>query len=131
MHPVEAALTIDIERRSGIRYPLQLGVRYRTQDQRRRVMMGVGETVDVSSSGVLVVSQHDLSAGARLEMTLEWPYQLDETIPLQLVLSVRVVRYTKSAFAVAIVQYQFRTMKRRLLELVTPEISEVLARRAG
>ena len=94
-------------------------------------MMGVGETVDVSSSGVLVVSQHDLSAGARLEMTLEWPYQLDETIPLQLVLSVRVVRYTKSAFAVAIVQYQFRTMKRRLLELVTPEISEVLARRAG
>jgi hypothetical protein len=127
---VEAALTINIERRSGIRYPLQLGVRYRTHDRRRSVM-GVGETLNVSSSGVLVVSQHDVWAGARLEMTLDWPYQLDEAIPLQLVLGVRVVRYTKSAFAGAIVQYQFRTMRRRLLELVTPEISEVLERRAG
>lgn len=126
---MEAARGINIERRSGIRYPLRLGVHYRTQDRRRRVI-GVGETLNVSSSGVLVVSQHDLWAGARLEMTLEWPYQLDETIPLQLVLGVRVVRYTKSAFAVAIVQYQFRTMRRQLLELATPEISEVLERRA-
>ena|SRR5579863_3645395 len=105
--------TVPAERRLKVRYPLDLGVRFRLISGKPG-FWGVGRTVNVSSGGVLVflqhVAQHGISAGARIEISIEWPSLLDEKIPLQLVASGQVLRLGASVFAATLERHQFRTM---------------------
>jgi hypothetical protein len=103
--------TTIIERRSKARYPVQLTVRYRTVGRNMHVN-GVGQTLNMSSGGLLVSADHAISAGLRLEVNVEWPLLLNGRVPLQLVAHGKVVRCGGSMFAVAFAQYQFRTMGR-------------------
>jgi len=100
------------ERRLKIRYPIRLPVYYRTVG-RSQHLSGVGQTINISSSGLLFECRHTLQPGTRIEATLEWPSLLDQSIPLQLVTVGRIVRSEGSSCGMAFVQYQFRTMKRR------------------
>ena len=103
----------NIERRSKARYPVKLTVRYRTVGRHQSVN-GVGHTLNMSSGGLLVSAQHEVSAGSRLEVNVEWPLLLDGAIPLQLVAHGKVGRCGGSMFAISFAQYQFRTMARML-----------------
>ena len=103
----------NIERRSKARYPVKLTVRYHTVGRQHSVN-GVGHTLNMSSGGLLVSAEHDVSAGLRMEVNVEWPLLLDGAIPLQLVAHGKVVRCGGSMFAISFVQYQFRTMGRIL-----------------
>jgi len=100
-----------IERRTKARYPVKLTVRYRTVGRAQHVT-GVGHTVNMSSGGLLVYAEHEVIAGARLEVNVEWPLLLDGAVPLQLVAHGKVVRCGGSMFAISFAQYQFRTMGR-------------------
>ena len=107
------------ERRLKSRYPLDLSVRFRLLSG-SSLYSGAGRTVNVSSGGVLVVtkhliSQHDFRAGAKVEMSFEWPALLDGRIPLQLFAVGLVVRRRTSDFAAAFERYQFRTMRNSIL----------------
>ncbi len=102
---------MNTERRSKVRYPLELTVRYQTIDRGRKVS-GVGRTVNVSSSGLLMNADNALPEGARMRVTIEWPTLLNGTTPLQLVTIGRVVRRGALSLAVALEHYQFRTRKR-------------------
>jgi hypothetical protein len=105
------------ERRSRVRFPLGLQVRCRTLE-RGSSFAGVGRVVNMSSGGVLVACQHNLSAGTRMELNVEWPSLLDGRIPLQLVMVGRIVRSTLSGFAVVSDrQYQFRTTRRTVIPI--------------
>jgi hypothetical protein len=100
------------ERRSKARYPLRLGVRYRTVSS-GPALVGVGRTVNMSSCGLLIATeQAKFPAGERLQLTLEWPCLLHGITPLQLVVSCRVTRCDQEEFAVKLDQYLFRTTKR-------------------
>lgn len=79
----------------------------------------------MSSAGLLVSAEHEVSAGARMEVNIEWPLLLDGTVPLQLVAVGRVVRCADSVFALSFAQYQFRTMG-RVLKSTTDFDSEPL-----
>jgi len=112
---IAANRPIRVERRLNFRYPLDLSVRYRSFAE-GSLLCGVGRTVDVSSGGVLVVSQHsisqqEISMGALVELSIEWPSLLDGRIPLQLFAVGRVVRSRAFIFAATLERYQFRTMK--------------------
>jgi hypothetical protein len=98
-----------IERRTKARYPVKLTVRYRTIG-RSNSFNGVGQTLNMSSGGLLVSAEHEIAAGLRLEVNVEWPLLLNGTVPLQLVAHGKVVRGGGSEFAIAFAQYQFRTM---------------------
>jgi hypothetical protein len=103
------------ERRSKVRYPLDLSVRFRSISG--SLFSGAGRTVNVSSGGVLVVSphivsRHEISVGVQVEMSIEWPSLLDGRIPLQLFAVGWVVRRGAVDFATSFERYQFRTMKR-------------------
>jgi hypothetical protein len=50
--------------------------------------------------------------GSRLQLTVDWPFLLYGTTPLQLIVSCRVTRCLGEEFAVKLDQYQFRTRKR-------------------
>jgi len=100
-----------IERRSAVRYPMVLNVRYQTL-RKKSNECGIGRTVNVSSGGFLIATEHNVPIGIRLEVAVEWPALLDGTIELLLVAAGRVVRARDASFALAVSGYEFRTTKR-------------------
>jgi len=109
---MEASLNKTVlERRSKARYPVKLTVRYRTVGRAQHVN-GIGHTLNMSSGGLLVYAERDVTPGLRLEVNVEWPLLLDGAVPLQLVAHGKVVRCGGSMFAISFAQYQFRTMGR-------------------
>ena len=104
------------DRRSKVRFPLELRVRYRSL-ARRCPAAGTGVVMNISRSGVLISCAHAISEGVRIELNIEWPSLLDGRVPLQVVTVGRVVRCEPSSFAVVMARYQFRTTKKRELPI--------------
>ncbi|MBV9296782.1 MAG: PilZ domain-containing protein [Acidobacteriaceae bacterium] len=100
------------ERRRSSRFPIERELRYKTLNQRTEILVGNGKTLNISSSGVLFTSDHDLPIGTRLEVSISWPAQLNEKCLLNLVARGRVTRHTKGQLALQIQQYEFRTQSR-------------------
>ena len=99
------------ERRMKSRYPLELNVRYQTMGAAGPVA-GVGQTVNMSSSGMLMACTKSIPEGTRLKIFVEWPSLLNGTTPLQLITVGTVVRCTQSGLSIVFESYQFRTMSR-------------------
>jgi hypothetical protein len=76
--------------------------------------MGTGRTLNMSSCGLLIASEEpaNVRMGARLQVTLDWPFLLHGATPLQLIVSCRVTRCRPQEFAVRLEQYLFKTKKR-------------------
>jgi hypothetical protein len=99
------------DRRSKARYPVELNVRYRTLTN-GPALVGIGRTLNVSSSGLLIASDPQIvHNGGRLEVSLDWPFLLHGTTPLQLIAVCRVTRCQAAAFAMILESYEFRTRK--------------------
>lgn len=103
------------ERREKFRYPLDLSVRFRAP-RARSDFSGLGVVVNLSSSGILVISGHDLSVGALVEMSIDWPALLEGRIPLQLFATGRVLRSETTGFAASFERHEFRTRGISLLQ---------------
>ena len=100
------------ERRRSSRFPIERELRYKTLNQRTEILAGSGRTLNISSSGVLFTSDHDLPVGTRLEVSISWPAQLNEKCFLNLVARGRITRHDKGQLALQIQQYEFRTQSR-------------------
>ena len=100
-----------VDRRSRHRFPLELRVRFRTLGQGYPVA-GMGWVVNMSSGGVLVSHQHQVSPGTLVELNIDWPTRLDGRVPLQLVAIGKVVRSELFGFALGLERYHFRTAGR-------------------
>ena len=108
--------TFSVERRSKIRFPLQLPVSYRTLGP-GSTCSGEGWVVNMNRGGVLVSSRHETRVGARIELSIEWPSLLYGRVPLRFVTVGTVVRCDASNFAVMLVRYQFRTAKKKVTSI--------------
>lgn len=109
-------LNFSTERRARFRYPLELNVRYRTLLEGQS-MAGTGRTQNVSSSGLLIVSvDQTVEDGARIQISVDWPFALNGETLLQLSADCRVIRRQSAGFAVRIDHYQFRTQSSRVRE---------------
>jgi hypothetical protein len=97
------------ERRRSSRFPIEREIRYKTLNQRTELLSGVGKTLNISSSGVLFTSEHEMPLGTRLEVSISWPAQLNDKCLLNLVARGRVTRNAKGQLALQIQQYEFRT----------------------
>lgn len=109
---LEAPEVTTTERRRSSRFPIERELRYKTLNQRTEILAGIGKTLNISSSGVLFTSDHDLPVGTRLEVSISWPAQLNEKCLLNLVARGRVSRYSEGQLALQIQQYEFRTQSR-------------------
>lgn len=96
-----------MERRSRLRFPFELRVRFRTLGESYPVA-GLGWVRNISSSGALVMYQHEVSTGTALALNIEWPTRLEGRVPLQLVAEGTVVRSELFGFAVRLERYHFR-----------------------
>jgi len=101
--------TVQADRRHSDRFPIEREVRYRVLNKRGGDEAGDGKTLNISSSGVLFTTEQMLLPGRRLELSINWPAQLNNKCALKLVARGRVVRFEKGRAAIEIQQYEFRT----------------------
>jgi hypothetical protein len=99
------------ERRMKSRYPLELNVRYQILGA-GGAATGSGQTINISSSGMLLACASSIAEGTRLKAFVEWPSLLNGTTPLQLIMVGTVVRRTPIGVSMVFESYQFRTMGR-------------------
>ena len=115
-------MTMPTERRFKSRYPIALNVRYQTIGI-TGPLAGVGQTINISSNGMLLACPSNIPEGTRLKICVEWPSLLNGITPLQLITVGTVVRRTEVGVSVAFDGYQFRTMGRaRNSNAIVPEL---------
>ena len=103
------------DRREDRRYPIQLEMRYKVVTRNRSSLQGAGRTMNISSGGVLFGVDQSLPAGAFVELSLNWPVMLQESCPLTLLISGRIVRCHENKVAVKMHRYEFHTRPSRTL----------------
>lgn len=91
-------------------------VRFRVMTKRNQEDVGAGRTINMSSNGVLLVTDQAVLPGRRIELSISWPAQLNATCPLKLVARGRIVRVDGGKAAVEIHQYEFRTQGKGSLQ---------------
>jgi hypothetical protein len=84
-------------------------VQYRVLDSKAGEPAVRGKTVNMSSSGVLFTTEQVLFPGRRLELSINWPAQLNSKCALKLVARGRVARFQDGQAALEILQHEFRT----------------------
>jgi c-di-GMP-binding flagellar brake protein YcgR len=110
------------DRRASKRFAIEQEVLYKVLDHRATAPeAGTGMTVDISSGGVLFETQQRLRAGKRIEVSVNWPAQLEGGCPLKFVAVGRVVRAEENRAAMHIEQHEFRTRRNKELPPIEPE----------
>jgi hypothetical protein len=94
------------DRRYTDRFPLENALRYKLQEGNQA---GTGQTLNMSSGGILFTAESRLPVGEQIEVSVEWPAQLNARCGLKLVALGKVVRSTTDVAAVRIEKYDFRT----------------------
>jgi hypothetical protein len=98
------------ERRSCDRFPIERDVKYKILGTHKNVIqIGLGKSLNISSSGVLFTTESSLREGQRVELAVSWPVLLNNVLPLKLVASGRLVRSKGTQAAMAIDKYEFKT----------------------
>src|SRR3981081_3816413 len=81
------------DRRSSRRLPIERDVRYTVIVGKRKVaQVGLGKTLNISSAGVLCTTECALREGVSVELAVNWPALLKNSLPLKLVIIGHVVR---------------------------------------
>ena len=102
------------ERRAHCWFPIVREVRYKVLNSKCSIEIGTGETINISSAGVLFDAQVPLPPGKRIEVSISWPAKLDGTCGLRLVARGRIVRCQGRSTAVEVDKYEFRTASLKL-----------------
>ncbi|MGA2040666.1 MAG: hypothetical protein ABSH42_15405 [Bryobacteraceae bacterium] len=98
-----------MERRGTSRFPLREGVRYRLLNYKGDCVSGAGSTLNMGSGGILFTTEGLLPVGRSVELSVDWPAQLNGNCPLKFVAVGRVVRAEAGRAAVRIERYEFKT----------------------
>jgi len=104
-----------IDRRAADRFPIEREVRYKVLSKKSDDQ-GLGRTINISSTGVLFTTDRLLIPGRRVEVSISWPAQLNNTCSLKLVARGRIVRSEQGRAAIEIQQYEFRTLGSSLIQ---------------
>jgi c-di-GMP-binding flagellar brake protein YcgR len=97
------------DRRRSERFPIQRDIRYRVLSSKGKETIGTGQTLNMSSGGLLFIAENVLIPGGSLEVSVSWPAQLNAKCGLRLVARGRIVRFQEGKAALQILQYEFRT----------------------
>jgi PilZ domain len=100
------------ERRDSPRFLMACRVRYRVIGQDDYAAFSHGRTINMSGSGILLITDGVLPPGRLIEVEIDWPARLDDGVPLKMVVGGKVVRSEERDVALAgvrILRYAFRT----------------------
>ncbi len=97
------------DRRNDRRYAIRLDLRWKLIRRRRVLDSGTGQSVDLSSGGILIETDRPLPVGLNIELSVAWPVMLHDTAPMQLVISGRIARSAGRLAGIRMMQHEFRT----------------------
>jgi hypothetical protein len=97
------------DRRQDRRYGLHLDLKWKLIRRRRVLDTGTGNTIDLSSGGLLFDAGRHLPEGLNVEVAIAWPVLLHNIAPLHLVVVGRIVRAKGRHIAIRATQHEFRT----------------------
>jgi PilZ domain len=101
-----------VERRKKTRFPINREMRYKVLEGDTIVGFGTGTTLDMASGGMAFISEHQLTAGSFIELSVSWPVLLQDSCPMRLIVFGRVVRSAGRQTACTVDKYEFRTQAR-------------------
>jgi hypothetical protein len=104
------------DRRADQRYPIALQLQYRLMRKGRVQRRGFGRTLNISSHGVLFEIDGVVPTSGQMELALNWPFLLQGSCGLQLVMRGRILRTHKTTLALKAEFHEFRTVRRGLFE---------------
>ena len=88
---------------------IERDVQYRVLGRGGPEIQADGKSVNMSSSGILFTTKDVLTPGRRVEISVDWPAQLNNQCALKLVARGRIVRFEGDRAALEIMQHEFRT----------------------
>jgi len=100
------------ERRSGNRFPIETALEYKVILGENGAEFGSGQTINLSSGGILFRSDRTLPQGVMIELKIDWPASLSGTAGLILRVVGRTLRSEATNSAVRILRHEFHTRKR-------------------
>jgi PilZ domain len=109
----------DRDRRTNDRFPLENALRYRFMEAKNPASAGTGQTLNMSSTGMLLKVESPLPVGQKIEVSVDWPAQLNDHCGLKFVALGRVIRSSTEQAAVSIDKYDFRTRATKALEVAS------------
>jgi hypothetical protein len=112
----QSVTEISQDRRCKRRYPIELPVQYKIMKNYLVMGTGTGNSLDLSSGGIAFTSNAPLKIGSYLEVSVSWPVLLNQSCPLKLVASGRVVRSDHNCTAISLDRYEFRTSGAKTLQ---------------
>ena len=118
---------ISEDRRSKRRYPLELPVQFKIMKNYLVTGTGTGNSLDLSSGGIAFSTSTPLKIGSYLELSISWPVLLNQSCPLKLVASGRVVRSDQRCTAISLDRYEFRTTGAKTFQTVEIQQSMAMA----
>ena len=103
------------DHRSRGRYPISLELQYKVLRGGRVEQTGTGRTLNISSGGVLFETEDQLPRRGRVELAMQWPFLLQGTCGLKLVMRGHIVRSAGNSRVTAVRAdfREFRTAVRR------------------
>ena len=107
------------DRRGKFRFAMERDVRYKVAEDGLVVAAGFGQTINMCSGGVAFVSEHPLTPGGLVELSISWPVLLDETCPMRFIVFGRILRSNGRKTVCRIDKYEFRTSARTFQAPVT------------
>jgi hypothetical protein len=97
-----------VERRYGQRFPIAMDVKYRLTQHGRTFSCGQVQTVDISSTGVLLNTLEACPEGTAAELSIDWPAHPENMFTVQLRLVGSVVRTDSRGTAIRIIRHRFK-----------------------
>ncbi len=104
--PTISAMALD--RRSKRRFPLRMGMWFRPAGLHIPALWTAGESLNLSSTGLLFSSADAVSPGQQIEALIDWPARLNNRVDLRLALEGTIVRSTDEKTAMRVDRYEFR-----------------------
>jgi hypothetical protein len=96
------------DRRGSNRFSIRQQARYQVLRRRVVIESGLGETVNLSSSGVLFTTTSCLPPRVVVELEIDWPAKFDSRLSMKLVTRGAVVRSGPDYSAIKIEKHEFR-----------------------
>lgn len=100
------------ERRAHQRYPIMFDVEYMVPNGNGVGKKGFGRTINISSHGVLLDIDAQLPNRCPIQLSIPWPFLLDQSIQLKLFLYGNIVRVLSNRIAVRVTGHTFITTGR-------------------
>ena len=100
------------DRRIRHRFPLRLEVASRRIESGLVSNWAIGESLNISSAGLLFTTTETFLPGQSVEVSIAWPALLDNRIALKLVIKGVISRYAGNCAALRLERSEFRTRMR-------------------